>query len=85
MPYRVPDYGPVRVRTSTTASELPTTNELEEGELALNINDGRLFYQTSANAIGSFPSATGITKIVAMTTAAYNAITPDPNTLYVVT
>lgn len=85
MPYRVPDSGPVRVRTSITASESPTANELEEGELALNSNDGRLFYQTSSNAIAGFPSATGINKIVAMTTAAYNAITPDPNTLYVLT
>ena len=85
MPYRIPDRGPVRVRTSITAAESPTTNELEEGELALNSNDGRLFYQTSANAISAFPSATGITRIVAMTTAAYNAITPDPNTLYVLT
>lgn len=86
MPYRIPENGPVRVRSSITASEAPTANELEEGELAINLTDGRLFYQTAANSIGAFPSATGITKIVAVSQAAYDALaTKDSTTLYVIT
>lgn len=86
MAFRVPDGGPVRVRASQTAAEAPGTNELEEGELALNANDGVLYYQTAANAVGQFPSATGINKIVALTQAAYDVLAvKDSATLYVIT
>lgn len=86
MAFRVPDGGPVRVRASQTAAEAPNTNELDEGELALNAADGILYFQTAANAISQFPSATGINKIVAITQAAYDALAvKDSATLYVIT
>ena len=53
MAYRLPDQGPVRVRTSNTAAAAPTAAELEEGELALNAADGKIYYQTSAGSIDS--------------------------------
>ena len=52
MVYRLPDGGPVRVRTSNSASELPTAAELEEGEIALNAADGVLYYQNQSGVIG---------------------------------
>ena len=52
MVYRLPDGGPVRVRTSNSASELPTAAELDEGELALNAADGVLYYQSQSGTIG---------------------------------
>jgi hypothetical protein len=51
MVFRLPDGGPVRVRTSNTASETPTAAELEEGEIALNAADGALYYQDSSGAV----------------------------------
>lgn len=85
MAFEIPANGPVRVRESIVASEAPLTTELEEGELALNSNDGVLYFQTSANTIGQFPSATGIKKIVKLTQAQYDALTPDTSTLYIIT
>ena len=52
MVYRLPDGGPVRVRTSNAAAELPTAAELEEGEIALNAADGVLYYQNQSGVIG---------------------------------
>jgi hypothetical protein len=57
---------------------------LEEGELALNSTDGTLYCKSSATVKG-FPSATGLKRIVALTQAAYDALTPDADTLYIVT
>lgn len=85
MAFDIPDGGPVKVRYSFTAGDTPTANEMDEAELALNSADGRLFYQTSAGSIGAFPSATGCHRIVVLTQAAYDALTPDANTLYVIT
>jgi hypothetical protein len=53
MVFRLPDGGPVRVRTSNTALDTPTPAELEEGELALNAADGALYFQTSSGGIGT--------------------------------
>ena len=86
MAFDIPDGGPVRVRKSITAAEAPSTNELEEGELALNAADGVLYFQTSADAVSQFPGATGFKKIVALSQSAYDALaTKDSATLYIVT
>jgi hypothetical protein len=86
MVFRLPDGGPVRVRTSNTASETPTVNELEEGELALNAADGTLYFQTASDAVAQFPGSTGIKSIVSISQAAYDALAvKDSSTLYVIT
>lgn len=73
--------GRVSLKHSGTAGETITGSGLVPGELALNSADGRLFYSG-----GSFPSATGINKIVAITQAAYDALAvKDSATLYVIT
>jgi len=74
---------PVRVRESIVTGAVPAV--LEEGEVALNSTDGLLFCKSVSGVVQSFPSATGITKIVSLTQAAYDALTPDATTLYVVT
>jgi hypothetical protein len=53
MVFRLPEGGPVRVRTSTQSGSTPTASELEEGEIALNAADGVLYYQTAAGSIGT--------------------------------
>jgi hypothetical protein len=61
MVFRLPDGGPVRVRTSNTALDTPTPAELEEGEIALNAADGALYYQDSSGAVelAATPEAPG--------------------------
>lgn len=73
--------GKVRLKVSHVAGETISGAGLAPGELALNEVDGRLFYDG-----GSFPSATGISKIVALSQAAYDALaSKDATTLYVIT
>jgi hypothetical protein len=75
---------PTRLRESIVASEAPVAAELEEGELALNSQDGTL-YCKSGSSVRQFPSATGFKRIVSLTQSAYDALTPAADTLYVVT
>ena len=77
--------GKVRLKTSMTAGETIAASGLAPGELALNAADGVAYFSTAAGAIGQFPSASGFLRIVSLTQAAYDALTPDAATLYIVT
>ena len=48
----------VLLKKSSVVSRIPTTSDLDYGELALNYADGKLYYKTSGNTIDSYPSAT---------------------------
>jgi len=76
--------GPTRLRESIIASEAPVASELAEGELALNSTDGTLYAKADSTVKG-FPSAVGFKRIVSLSQAAYDALTPDADTLYIVT
>jgi len=47
----------IRIKNSGTANSAPTSLEL--GELAINYNDGKIFYKNSSNAIVQFGSSGG--------------------------
>jgi hypothetical protein len=61
-------FTPIKLYSSTTPAAAPTAGNLEQGELAINTSDGRLFYEdssgvvqvlaTRATAAGSFTSIT---------------------------
>lgn len=44
-------YSPISLYYSTTASATPTNTNLVNGELALNITDGKLFYKDNAGTV----------------------------------
>ena len=45
----------IKLKHSTTASAVPTTGDLQAGELALNIADGTIHFENAAgNAVFSF-------------------------------
>lgn len=44
-------YTPIRLYYSTTASAAPTAGNLADGELAINTNDGKLFYKDSGGTV----------------------------------
>lgn len=44
-------YTPIQLYYSATASNTPVAGNLASGELAININDGKLFYKDSSNAV----------------------------------
>ena len=76
----------IKIRRSTTASSVPTTTQLDQGELAVNVYDGKLFFkkvqgatetivtlQQSASAgITSLNSQTGATQTFAVGTSGTN-------------
>ena len=44
-------YTPIQLYYSTTGSAAPTAGNLANGELAINITDGKLFYKDNASAV----------------------------------
>jgi hypothetical protein len=45
------NYTPIQLYYSTTASAVPTAANLAQGELAINITDGKLFYEDNAGVV----------------------------------
>jgi hypothetical protein len=68
----------VILKKSSVVSRVPTTEDLDYGELALNYADGKLYYKTSGNQIEFFLSGatTGVTSI----TGTSNQITASAST-----
>ena len=53
-------YTPIQLYYSTTASAAPVAANLAQGELAININDGKLYYEDSGGNVQTIASkATG--------------------------
>jgi hypothetical protein len=45
------NYTPISLYHSTTAAAAPTSGNLVDGELAININDGKLYYKDSGGSV----------------------------------
>ena len=45
------NYTPIQLYYSTTAAAVPTSGNLADGELAINTNDGKLFYKDSGGSV----------------------------------
>lgn len=58
----------VLLKKSSVAARVPTTSDLDYGELALNYADGKLYYKNSSNVVQSFGS-TSFTRVTTNTTA----------------
>lgn len=44
-------YTPILIYSSTTASAVPTNTNLSQGELAINVIDGKLYYKDNSNVV----------------------------------
>lgn len=58
------------LKKSSVVAKIPTTADLEYGELALNYADGKLYYKTVSNTIDAFASSTAssaVTSVVGLT------------------
>lgn len=51
-------YTPIQLYYSTTASAAPTAGNLLNGELALNITDGKLFYKDNGGVVQTIANKT---------------------------
>jgi hypothetical protein len=53
-------YTPISLYHSTTAAAVPVGGNLIPGELALNINDGKLYFKNSSNVVTLLASSTNV-------------------------
>ena len=53
------NYTPISLYYSTTASAVPTAANLVQGELAINTNDGKLYYEDSSGVVQTLASKAG--------------------------
>jgi hypothetical protein len=77
-------FTPIKKYLSTTSAAVPTSANLDPGELALNNNDGKLYYEDSAGVVqvlASKAAAAGVTSFTAGTTG----LTPSTATSGAVT
>ena len=60
----------IKPKRSETALAIPTAGSLEDGELALNVTDGKFYTKTSANAVKEVGGAGSVTLQNVMTNGA---------------
>lgn len=71
-------YTPISLYYSTTTAATPTAGNLANGELAINITDGKLFYKDNTNAVQvigwkNVPLTTAVTGVLPVANGGTNA------------
>ena len=61
-------YTPIQLYRSATSSAVPSASDLQDGELAINTNDGKLFYKNSGGSVavladGALPGTGTVTSV----------------------
>lgn len=68
-------FTPIKLYSSTTPAATPTAGNLEQGELAINTNDGKLFYEDSSGVVQVIATKAGsLGDVVGPASATDNAI-----------
>ena len=69
------NFTPIQLYRSTTASQVPTSGNLSDGELAINTNDGKLYYKDSSGVVQLMASKAGASgDVVGPASATDNAV-----------
>ena len=68
----------VLLKKSSVSARVPTTSDLDYGEVAINYADGKIYYKNSANAIKSFVDQDGVD--AALATVTLDDVTTAGNT-----
>ena len=77
-------YTPISLYYSTTAAAAPTTGNLNNGELAINITDGKLYYKDNTGTVKLLASNATTTNVASFQTS-LGGLTPSTATTGVVT
>jgi hypothetical protein len=77
-------YTPIQLYYSTTASAVPVNTNLINGELAININDGKLYYKDSGGVVRLLASNATSAPVLSFQTS-LGGLTPSTATTGVVT
>jgi hypothetical protein len=77
-------YTPIQLYYSTTAAAVPTAGNLNSGELAINITDGKLYYKSNAGVVLLLASNATSAPVLSFQTS-LGGLTPSTATTGVVT
>jgi hypothetical protein len=77
-------YTPISLYYSTTVSAVPVNTNLVNGELAINITDGKLFYKDNLGAVQTIASKASLTSVDSISFGT-TGLTPSTATTGVVT
>ena len=77
-------YTPISLYYSTTASAVPVNTNLANGELAINITDGKLYYKDNTGTVKLLASNTSTTNVNSISFGS-TGLTPATATTGVVT
>lgn len=61
------NYTPISLYYSTTAAAVPVNTNLVNGELAINITDGKLFYKDNAGVVQTIATKAAVTNVSSIT------------------
>ena len=69
-------YTPIQLYRSATASATPSASDLQDGELAINTNDGKLFFKNSSGNVATLVDSSSAGTVTSVGgTGAVNGIT----------
>jgi hypothetical protein len=78
------NYTPIQLYYSTTASAVPLNTNLANGELAINITDGKLFYKDNGGTVQTLATKASVTNVSSITFGS-TGLTPSTATTGAVT
>lgn len=77
-------YTPIQIYYSTTASAVPVNTNLANGELAINIFDGKLYYKDNTGVVKLLASNAGSSPVTSFQTS-LSGLTPSTSTTGAIT
>lgn len=72
-------FTPISLYYSTTTTNVPTAGNLADGELAINITDGKLFYKDNSGVVQTIASKAGNVNVSSITFGS-TGLTPATST-----
>ena len=78
------NYTPISLYYSTTAAATPSSGNLANGELAINITDGKLFYKDNSGVVQTIATKAAVTNVSSITFGS-TGLTPSTATTGAVT
>jgi len=74
----------IKHKRKSTADYIWQSSDLADGQIGVNTADGTLHALKTDNSIAQFPNSPDVNTIVSVTQVAYDALTPNANTLYLI-
>ena len=77
-------FTPIQIYYSTTTTNVPSAGNLVDGELAINVTDGKLFYKDNLGVVQTIASKAAVTNVASISVGS-TGLTPSTATTGAVT